>query len=61
MPSDALQVVALKMEIDVERFERDPEGLHLASRINAHLPPEACTHALLVLCTSQWHRVSCRM
>ena len=48
MPSDALQVVALKMEIDVERFERDPEGLHLASRINAHLPPEACTHALPV-------------
>ncbi|KAK9846471.1 hypothetical protein WJX81_004698 [Elliptochloris bilobata] len=33
-------VVACKLEIDVEDFQQDSEGLRLAQSINAHLPPE---------------------
>eukprot|EP00887_Chlorella_sp_A99_P000194 scaffold13.g194.t1 len=33
-------VVACKLEVDPASFDGDPEGLLLAARINAHLPPE---------------------
>ena len=33
-------VVGLKMEVEPEAFEADPEGQQLAAAINAHLPPE---------------------
>ncbi|KAL4422713.1 hypothetical protein ABPG75_008910 [Micractinium tetrahymenae] len=33
-------VVGLKMEVQPESFDSDPEGSELAAAINAHLPPE---------------------
>ena len=33
-------VVALKMEVEPDAFEADPEGQSLAAAINSHLPPE---------------------
>jgi len=35
------QVVSVKLEVEPERFDADPEGLHLAQDVNRHLPPEA--------------------
>ena len=34
------QVVAMKCLVDEKMFDRDPEGLELAEKISAHLPPE---------------------
>jgi tRNA U38,U39,U40 pseudouridine synthase TruA len=33
-------VVSVKLEVEPERFDADPEGLHLAQDVNRHLPPE---------------------
>lgn len=36
-------VVGLKMEVQPDSFNSDPEGAELAAAINAHLPPEVCS------------------
>jgi hypothetical protein len=35
-----MQVISMKLECNPELFVEDPEGLALAERINAFLPPE---------------------